>query len=92
MLKIKDNVNLKELEKFGFVLKKDDSILNYNVYEKRVSIGTIDVYPDITYKLDYERGLFFHTTYASYYYPSNNEGLETIFDLIQAGLVEKIEE
>ena len=92
MLKIKDNVDLKELEKFGFELKQHDGYLNrHSVYEKRFGVGDIHIYPNKEYRKDYERKMFFHTYYQSYYYDSNNEALETLYDLIKAGLVEKVE-
>ena len=59
MLKIKDNVDLKELEKFGF--KKESWFDNQIVYVK--SYEQYNTYFDVT-----------------------------LYDLIQAGLVEKVEE
>ena len=72
MLKIKNEVNLKELEKFGF--RYDDIFERYllmNKYYKSV----IDI---IVQK---NRLLILGTL----------ERLGTLFDLIQAGLVEKVE-
>lgn len=71
MLKIKDNVDLKELEKFGFV--KNNKSYNYNwkgfvvmfVHEDRRIYKYLDGYTDPDY--------------------------DVLFDLIQAGLVEKVE-
>ena len=71
MLKIKDNVDLKELEKFGFV--KNNNSYNYNwkgfivmfVYEQDKRIYKyLDGYSDPDY--------------------------DVLFDLISAGLVEKV--
>lgn len=105
MLKIKDNIDLKELEKFGFEYRKD----YYVKYIKDLKVITIRVEPKI-----YEEE-------NKYFYISlNNEGyltdldIDTIIyqfeqykndleddikeinklfnDLIQAGLVEKVEE
>ena len=73
MLKIKNEVNLKELEKFGF--RYDDIFERYllmNKYYKSV----IDI---IVQK---NRLLILGTL----------ERLGTLFDLIQAGLVEKVKE
>ena len=93
MLKIKDNVDLKELEKFGFEFKKVKKIgLNYNVYEKKLFLGSIDIYPDKTYRKNYDRKVLLHTSDRSWYYETNNDALDTIFDLISAGLVEKVGE
>ena len=64
MLKIKDNVDLKELEKFGFELKTDD----FNG-EKLVT-GGLTIW-------DIDREVW-------------GTNLDLLFDLIQAGLVEKV--
>ena len=92
ILKIKDNVDLQILEEtFGFVLKKDDKgLVPFNVYEKQTFLGEIHIYPDKTYIDDYERQILFHTNYQSFYYPTNTDALIILFDLIQAGIVEKI--
>lgn len=72
MLKIKDNVDLKELEKFGFKYHKKQR----NQYEYYSFISTeallIVIYND--------RKIFF----------LDKAGLDILFDLIQAGLVEKV--
>lgn len=72
MLKIKDNVDLKELEKFGF--KKD--------IEEQYMIENWDIFVG-TEKNERELVLDFGF---------NNENISVLYDLIQAGLVEKIEE
>ena len=70
MLKIKDNVDLKKLEKFGFKKK-----YYYNAYV----LESEDCKQDIVF--DYEtRKLCFC-----------NWGYDILYDLIQAGLVEKVE-
>ena len=77
MLKIKDNVDLKELEKYGF--KEGYSILN---------VSSIYGY------IDNNRRIFITTRpwwdYDFYYLCKNGE--DTLYDLIQAGLVEKVGE
>ena len=82
MLKIKDNVDLKELEKFGFVLddwhKKDYRFDRYDatIYvDKKTRIITMDAAEDYGLKRDESIVL-----------------LVLLFDLIQAGLVEKVKE
>ena len=71
MLKVKDNINLKELEKFGFIYLKCEL---YHLF--------IDEYNYIIV-YDYSRELNFVCL--------NNERTKNkIFDLIQAGLVEKV--
>lgn len=87
MLKIKDNVDLKELEKYGFV---DDEI-----YRRKVKIKTmmtkekwnseivgIDL---ITKQLQ----LFIDDEYYENY--TQSDTLDFIYDLIKADLVEKVE-
>lgn len=77
MLKIKDNVDLKELEKFGF--RKHIDVYRYELEE-------VDhlVIPMVLYVYDYERELKITATENS-----NTHKLDIIYDLIQAGLVEK---
>ena len=80
MLKIKDTVDLKELEKFGFTRCEPDEY--YNVDEERNlstryilwenGYGTMDVEEDT-------RKIWAISNY------------DVLFDLIQAGLVEKVE-
>ena len=74
MLKIKDNVDLKELEKFGF--EKD--WFNCNG-ERRdyYSYGELVVYID---------------TREVYTFKMRMDTVVKFFDLVQAGLVEKVEE
>ena len=84
MLKIKDNVDLKELEKFGFVeLKSEyDESLGWKWSTTTSDDEEIEVeiyiYPDCskhrrTLVIDYDVE-------------------DKLFDIIQAGLVEKVEE
>lgn len=66
MLKIKDNVDLKELEKFGFKFLYDKEWFNGKF---RINNNTRKI-RIITNKSPYE--------------------IDTLYDLIQAGLVEKV--
>lgn len=81
MLKIKDNVDLKELERFGF--KIDDIGLNepYLIYRKYIrAYVTIEIDIDsrtMSKNIDDEGGIIEE---------------KDIDDLIQAGLVEKVKE
>ena len=81
MLKLKDNVNLEELEKFGFekyprVYVKNNIRINCNLEEnKKIYID------EQTRIISIGIGLF-----------NTDVELETIFDLIKADLVEKVEE
>ena len=86
MLKIKDGINLKELEKFGFKYVEDKSFEgDFSYCEKPIggnvvlSVGAHSrlLLADVTGE-DPRTYIF-------------SDGLEVLFDLIQAGLVEKVE-
>lgn len=87
MLKIKDDVDLKELVKFGF--KKESWFDNQVVYVKSI----LDKFKKNDYKIaeiqisnqDKEIILDYYEQYNTYFD-------DTLYDLITAGLVEKIEE
>jgi len=83
MLKIKDNVKLKELEKFGF---KYDKEMNY--YYKHC-IGTFNKFIVLIEEdIDSFRGqIVFYNDRAF----NTTLYMDTLYDLIQAGLVEKVE-
>ena len=79
MLKIKDNIDLKELQKFGF--KKRYSTYKFSAdykYNNRASIS-INGAKYSTRKIFCD------------FWEINDETLDKIFDLIQADLVEKVE-
>jgi hypothetical protein len=81
MLKIKDNVDLKELEKFGFEYKewycdyKKFWIKHYRFQYISVKLETKEI--TLLNKEIWQKNY--------------DESLEKIYDLIQAGLVEKVE-
>ena len=91
MLKIKDNVDLKELEKFGFKPKYDEDTGKIKAYEKikkeeeyivlgvtRTTIkGKIRIFrrTDIEWRIN---------PYNEYF------DVDTLYDLIKADLVEKV--
>lgn len=78
MLKIKDNIDLKELEKYGFRKSSMYSLASYN---KDLEDGdTLSVIID-------DRKLFLDT-----WEYSDNYLLEVAKDLIKDGLVEKVKE
>lgn len=86
MLKIKDNDDLKELEKFGFrkeTSSLDNIPLGYTLdvcdNEKDDEYSFLYVYPDESY---YKRRLLIECNQES-------SIMDVVFDLIQAGLVEK---
>ena len=75
MLKIKDNVDLKELEKFGFKYVKNSNypmLSNQEYYYDYV--GTIAIYENTKVIIIKHTG---------------DETTDTLYDLIQASLVEK---
>lgn len=81
MLKIKDNVDLKGLEKFGFVkapmlyLKKIERTSEFIDETKVIYIEKL------TREISIKEGLL-----------NTDVELDTIYDLIQAGIVEKVSE
>lgn len=83
MLKIKDNVDLKELEKYGFEYEEE---YDYGTYHYR---NFEDIYVDTEYgnNKDFQRKITIGT--ANYEY---NNFLDIIYDLIKDDLVEKVED
>lgn len=79
MLKIKDNVDLKELEKFGFE-EDEDKYFYYGFTEPNCN-SEIRMYIDIKTRV-------ISTGFDMYVSPYKIH--DKIYDLIQAGLVEKI--
>lgn len=83
MLKIKDNVDLKELEKFGFVyISKIDKYEKYFEEDEKINIKG---------KSHFDSGEIFICG-DNHFGIANNGTLNILFDLIQADLVEKINE
>lgn len=80
MLKIKDDVNLKELEKFGF---EQHSIAGKIKYAFKKEIGNHEIY---NIKIDNKRIIRFNQ------FSVNNELPSILYDLIKADLVEKVED
>lgn len=86
MLKIKDNVDLKELEKYDFCEFEEDTTID----------GTKILYDKYCYK-----DFFIYITEDRFIYGEvcdyirgnvlGNENLDTLYDLIKADLVEKVE-
>lgn len=77
MLKIKDNVDLKKLEKFGF---EEDGILDGKVTGLTNGHVDIELYDSINDKWNTRKIYVLGSAY-----------LDTIYDLIKADLVEKVE-
>lgn len=80
MLKIKDNVDLKELEKFGF--EKYQDYYN-NVYRSDCDNSDI-LFINVTNR-------YIYCEDCSGFSICEDGSLNALFDLIQAGLVEKVE-
>ena len=79
MLKIKDNVDLKELEKYGFEnITRESFIAKHYCYVSECGTNTFRI-------------LVKNNRTLSFNCPTNKV-LNTLYDLIQAGLVEKAEE
>lgn len=97
MLKIKDNVDLKELEKYG--IRKGFEFMRLDIKESEkdrevLSIDTkriISVGKELWWSMDYYYG--FVKKYITNVTGDNSNirgGEDILYDLIQAGLVEKV--
>ena len=75
MLKIKDNIDLSELEKFGFELHK-----NYTYYIGDFPVGN-SIY------IDYKRRIEFDDEW----WGEDFNLMDSLYDLIKADMVEKVE-
>ena len=82
MLRIKDNVDLKELEKFGFVFEDNGYYLDFIPYN-----DTKYSYLAIDEALNIDFGYINHE-YDDHF----NKALVVLFDLIKADLVDKVED
>lgn len=78
MLKIKDDVDLKELEKFGF---KESEWLEGKPTELHKNFTDIELYDSIYEKWNIRK-----------IYVSGSAYLDEVYDLIKADLVEKVED
>ena len=91
-LRIKDNVDLKELEKFGFKPKYDEDTGNIIAYKKVVN-KTFSTGILIKIKEHKEtRMKIFKRCFKGTWEVNNDtyyNDLDTLYDLIKAGLVEK---
>lgn len=89
MLKIKDNVDLKELEKFGFEENKNlaSGFDRYYVWRK----STDDLYIDVFFVVNLANlDLRFETSAYGMQEYDVNDFADILFNLIQTGLVEKV--
>ena len=78
MLKLKDNVDLKELEKYGF--KYNDYSGQYKIRERNID-GATFIYINV-----WNRKILFRQDKTL-----DKECLNTLYDLIKANLIEKVE-
>ena len=93
MLKIKDGVNLKELEKFGFKAKYDEDTGKVCAYQKKCEKDVGGLLITITettsliriYKAFKGKSVEWRINKYNDYFD-----IDTLFDLIQAGLVIKM--
>lgn len=87
MLKIKDNIKLEELEKYGFVPRCEEFI-NTNGYRKIIGKYLIEIskFPI------YYKNLYFYKKKKDGAYYMIKAKKRLIKDLIKNGLIEKVEE
>ena len=90
MLKIKDSVDLKELEKFGYELQEDwfnrGYFENGEVKGKYIYYKSVDLYKSIEIEVDTRK------IFESFDDMGKSVEEKYIDDLIKADLVEKVEE
>ena len=91
MLKIKDNVDLKELEKFGFEYNNEFGVGMY-IKSKWYEKETNDPVYDKSKQSFSDRISLFEKDrkFIDNYNSQTKMDYDTLFDLIQAGLVEKV--
>ena len=92
MLKIKDNVDLKELEKFGFEITKNEwfETNNDEAFEAVLYFETDGVNVSLCVEA-YRKINFYFEEEKDYTYTRFDE-LDILYDLIKADMVEKVEE
>lgn len=93
MLKIKNNVDLKELERFGFKAKYDEDTGKVRAYQKKCEKDVGGLLISITettsliriYRAFKGKNIEWRINKYNDYFD-----IDTLYDLIQAGLVEKV--
>ena len=93
MLKIKNNVDLKELERFGFKAKYDEDTGKVRAYQKKCEKDVEGLLISITettsliriYRAFKGKNIEWRINKYNDYFD-----IDTLYDLIQAGLVEKV--
>lgn len=84
MLKIKDNINLKELEKFDFVYKENKKLPHNSTWDWNNMLEIKENKEQIYIRAFNKREITVYSTCGI--------AIDKLYDLIQAGLVEKVEE
>ena len=95
MLKIKDNVDLKELEKFGFKILKDDKELTPldDDYFSILAVKNLGTHYTIIIDNDEcYREISIHPENSTPFRITLTFQLDVLYDLIKADLVEKVSE
>ena len=90
MLKIKKGINLSELERFGFYYIPAKDKYQWSTQNKKDFFFFVDVYGDDSNLLMGEERVFYVNNCDDM--DRINALLDLIFELIQAGLVEKVDE
>lgn len=90
MLRIKQGVDLKELEKFGFCYLPAKDKYQWSAQNKEDCFFFVEVYGDNSKLLMGEERVFYVNNCDDM--DRINALLDLIFELIQAGLVEKVDE
>lgn len=81
-LKVPDNIDLKEFEKFGFRTQQNSSSWDYRIKTNEYDYAELIV--------DYSKEIYIYVTTQYRDADIPDELLVKLFDLIQAGLVEKV--
>lgn len=90
MLRIKDSIDLAELEKFGF--KEDRTgILNVWGKEYKVTHVTEDTYPTMIFITDKRELILYNDEEEMWQQLLDESLLETVYDLAEAGVLERKE-
>lgn len=98
MLRIKDNIDLKELEKYGFKILYDENTGQPKELLKKYYDCFGCIRTKISFKKGFKLGLgsLRKRIWLSNFYEYDTHDLnlwqETLYDLIKDGLVEKVEE
>ncbi len=95
MFKIKDSVDLKELEKIGFWKDSNFKILHRGIYDNYIELSDKKEYllilrNRVIVKAKMTCIIDFNENLVNGYYIQTNRVKKYIQDLIQAGLVEKV--